>query len=84
MAEWVGISLRHYRRLEATLDLDPDDPERARPTLAFLVNCSLALGVTFDKIAPTGWRKAWINLNDERPIPPFPWERKELRQDWPD
>jgi hypothetical protein len=80
VAEWVGVSLRQYRRLE----INADDPEKARPTLAFLVNCSLVLGVPFEDVAPPDWRESWVNLNGARPVPPFPWERDEERQQWPE
>jgi DNA-binding XRE family transcriptional regulator len=82
MAEWVGVSLRHYRRIELHIEDAEDNPEKARPTLAFLVNCSLVLGVPFEKVAPPDWRKTWVDLNQERPIPPFPWEIKEKQKKW--
>jgi transcriptional regulator with XRE-family HTH domain len=82
MAEWVGVSLRHYRRIELHIEDDDDDLEKARPTLAFLVNCSLVLSVPFDEVAPPGWSETWTDLNDERPIRPFPFEVEEARQDW--
>lgn len=88
LAEWVGISLRQYRRIELHLE-DPfeesfDDEERKfqRPSLAFLVNCALALGVPFDKVAPPDWQTTWTQLSSERPIAPFEWEVDEERQNW--
>lgn len=80
LAEWVGVSLRQYRRLEA----NADDTEIVRPPLAFFVNCSLALGVPFDDVAPPDWQETWTDLNGERPIPPFDYERDEARQAWPE
>lgn len=83
MAEWVGVSLRHYRRIELHIEDADEDEEKARPTLAFLVNTALVLGVEFDEVAPPGWRETWTNLNDERPIKPFDFEVDEARQEWP-
>jgi hypothetical protein len=66
MAEWLGVSLRHYRRLETA-------NEKARygdPRLSVLVNCALALHVPFDEVAPPKWRTTWRQLawkGPERP-----------------
>jgi hypothetical protein len=83
MAEALGISTRHYRRIELHLEDPWEDLERILPSLGFLVNCSLILGVPFDEVAPPDWQETWTQLSEERPIRPFDFEVEEWRQDWP-
>lgn len=88
MANFLGLSARHYRRIELHLEdpweADPDERTRMLPSLGFLVNCSLILGVPFDEVAPPNWRETWTQLSEERPIAPFDFEIEEARKaDWP-
>ncbi|HET8751951.1 MAG TPA: helix-turn-helix transcriptional regulator [Gaiellaceae bacterium] len=60
MANFVGLSVRDYRRLEGA---------KRWPLLAELVNCSLVLGVPFEKVAPTDWR-GWKQFSARTPESP--------------
>ena len=86
MATCLGVSTRHYRRIETHLEDPwedaPDEQTRMLASLAFLVNCSLILDVPFDEVAPPNWRTSWTQLSEERPIKPFDFEVEEWRQDW--
>jgi transcriptional regulator with XRE-family HTH domain len=79
MASWVGVSLRHYRRMETS----NEEELRENPTLAFLVNCSLALHVPFDDVAPPRWRKTWRRFSRDTPArPPTKRELEKARRRW--
>lgn len=79
MAAWVGLSLRHYRRLETA----NDKTRYGDPRLSVLVNCALALHVPFDEVAPTSWKKTWTKFSRQGPERP-PTERvvKKARKTW--
>lgn len=84
MARWIGISLRHYRRVER------GESERARgaprqPSLSILINAALAMRVPFEEIAPAGWQKTWTRFDGGSPKgPPTKLELELCRKDWAD
>ena len=79
MAEWVGVSLRHYRRLETANDKVRYD----NPPLSFLVNCALALHVPFDDVAPPRWATTWRQLDWKGPErPPTKRALEKARKTW--
>jgi transcriptional regulator with XRE-family HTH domain len=85
MAEWLGISLRHYRRLETGEDQEGRLSGPRQPPLSLLVNCALILRVPFDEVAPSNWHKTWTRYDLASPDgPPSKREMDKKRQRWDD
>lgn len=82
MARWLGLSLRHYRRIETT-GPKPYSEHRSRLRLVIYVNCALVLRVPFDDVAPDDWQTTWTKLSRDAPDGPPPLSELEAsRRAW--
>lgn len=81
MAEWIGVSLRTYRRLEQSESglVGPG----SLASLGIYVNCALTLRVPFDEVAPAGWATTWTLVSGQAPDgPPSLDELEARRRHW--